>query len=104
MSTEELGERLLGLERKGTHNVNFVTPTPHVPQLIGAVAAAREKGFTLPVVYNSNGYDSPGALALLEGGVDIYLPDVKYVSPRRAGDGCATPDYPAHNAAAVWAT
>jgi putative pyruvate formate lyase activating enzyme len=101
MSTEELGERLLGLERKGTHNVNFVTPTPHVPQLIGAVAAAREKGFSLPVVYNSNGYDSPEALALLEGVVDIYLPDVKYVSPCLAEDISATPDYPAHNAAAV---
>ncbi|MGZ9147104.1 MAG: radical SAM protein [Candidatus Deferrimicrobiaceae bacterium] len=101
MSTEELGERLLGLERKGTHNVNFVTPTPHVPQLIGAVAAAREKGFALPVVYNSNGYDSPEALALLERVVDIYLPDVKYVSPRLAEDVSATPDYPAHNAAAV---
>src|SRR4030067_2327857 len=93
MAGEERGERLLGLERKGTHNLNFVPPTPHAPQLIGAVAAAREKGFALPVVYNSNGYDSPGALALLEGVVDIYLPDVKYVSPRLAGGVSARRDY-----------
>ena len=101
MSTEELGERLLRLERKGAHNVNFVTPTPHVPQLIGAVLSAREQGFALPVVYNSNGYDSLEALALLEGVVDIYLPDVKYVSPRLAGDASSTHDYPGHNAAAI---
>jgi putative pyruvate formate lyase activating enzyme len=101
MSTEELGERLLWLERKGAHNVNFVTPTPHVPQLIGAVLSAREQGFTLPVVYNSNGYDSFEALALLEGVVDIYLPDVKYVSPRLAGDASSTHDYPGHNSAAI---
>jgi len=101
LSTEELGERLLWLERKGAHNVNFVTPTPHVPQLIGAVLAARKKGFALPVVYNSNGFDSLYALELLEGVVDIFLPDVKTVSPRLAEEVSSTPAYPGHNAAAV---
>ena len=101
LTIRELGERLLRLERRGVHNVNFVTPTPHVPQLIGAVLAAREKGFTLPVVYNSNGFDSPDALRLLDGLVDIYLPDMKYLSPRLAKGASSTPGYPRHNAAAV---
>ncbi|MGE5188718.1 MAG: radical SAM protein [Gemmatimonadota bacterium] len=101
MTEKELGERLLWIERKGAHNVNFVTPTPHVPQLIGGLLAARERGFSLPVVYNTNGYEVPETLALLDGVVDIYLPDVKYRSARLAAEASAAPDYPVHNAAAV---
>ncbi len=98
---EELGDRLLWIEAKGAHNVNFVTPTPHVPQLIGAVLAARSRGFALPVVYNTSGYESPEAVALLDGVVDIYLPDVKYRSERLSVEASAAPGYPAHNARAV---
>ncbi len=101
VTEEELGERLLWIERKGAHNVNFVTPTPHVPQLIGAVLAARERGFALPVVYNTNGYESPETIALLDGVVDIYLPDVKYRSEGLAAEASAAADYPAHNERAV---
>ncbi len=101
MAAEELGDRLLRLEARGAHNVNFVTPTPHVPQMIGALAAARRKGFALPVVYNTNGYESPEALALLDGVVDIYLPDVKYRSAGLAAEASGAADYPAHNARAV---
>jgi len=101
MTTEELGDRLLWIEGKRAHNVNFVTPTPHVPQMIGAVLAARERGFSLPVVYNTNGYESPETLALLDGVVDIYLPDVKYRSEVIAAEASAAPDYPAHNERAV---
>lgn len=101
LMTRELGVRLLRLERRGAHNVNFVTPTPHVPQLIGAVLSAREYGFALPVVYNSNGFDSLEALRLLDGVVDIYLPDMKYVSPRLAEEASSTPGYPGKNAAAI---
>ena len=97
----ELGERLLWLERKRVHNVNFVTPTPHVPQMIGALLAARDKGFSLPVVYNTNGYDSPDALALLDGVVDIYLPDMKYRSEELATGVSGTPGYAVHNARAI---
>ncbi|HEY3490699.1 MAG TPA: radical SAM protein [Candidatus Deferrimicrobiaceae bacterium] len=97
----ELGDRLLGLQRKGAHNVNFVTPTPHVPHLIGAVAHARDNGFGLPVVYNTNGYDSLRGLALLDGVVDIYLPDVKYRSEALAAEASGTGDYAVHNEAAV---
>lgn len=101
MTTGELGDRLLWLEGKGVHNVNFVTPTPHVPQLIGALLAAREKGFGLPVVYNTGGYDSMEALALLEGIVDIYLPDMKYRSEELSARASGAPDYPVHNPRAI---
>ncbi|MGE5664352.1 MAG: radical SAM protein [Deltaproteobacteria bacterium] len=101
MATDELGDRLLWIERKGAHNVNFVTPTPHVPQMIGALLAARERGFSLPVVYNTNGYETPETVALLDGVVDIYLPDVKYRSEALAAEASGAPDYPAHNGIAV---
>lgn len=101
VTPEELGDRLLWIEAKGAHNVNFVTPTPHVPQMIGAVLAARARGFSLPVVYNTSGYESPEAVALLDGVADIYLPDVKYRSETLAREASAAPGYPAHNAQAV---
>jgi putative pyruvate formate lyase activating enzyme len=101
MTVEALGDELLGLQRKGAHNVNFVTPTPHVGSLIGALAHARERGFALPVVYNTNGYESAAGLALLDGVVDIYLPDVKYRSGSVADEASGTPDYASHNEAAV---
>ncbi len=101
MTACELGNRLLRLEWKGAHNVNFVTPTPHVPQMIGALHEAREKGFRLPVVYNTNGYDSMETLSLLDGIVDIYLPDMKYRSEEISVLASGTPGYVVHNARAV---
>jgi len=97
MDAETFAGELLRLQGKGAHNVNFVTPTPHVPQLAEAVRIARAKGFRIPVVYNTNGYDSLEALALLEGVVDIYLPDAKYRSDALAETISGTPDYPARN-------
>lgn len=101
MTVGELGDAMVGLQRKGAHNVNFVTPTHHVAHLIGAVAHARDNGFGLPVVYNTNGYDSAAALALLEGVVDVYLPDIKYRSEGMAEEMSGTPGYVGHNEAAV---
>ena len=101
LTAGELGESLIRLESKGVHNVNFVTPTPHVPQLIEGLLAAREKGFALPVVYNTNGYDSLETLSILDGVVDIYLPDMKYRSMDLAGRASDTPDYPENNARAI---
>jgi putative pyruvate formate lyase activating enzyme len=101
MSVEALGEAVLSLEGKGAHNVNFVTPTPHVPHLIGAVAHARRRGFGLPVVYNTNGYDSPEAIALMEGVADIWLPDAKYRDALLSAEASAVPDYPEANAGAL---
>ncbi len=101
MDTETLAGELLKLQGKGAHNVNFVTPTPHVPQLVDAVRAARDKGFALPVVYNTNGYDSLEALALLDGVVDVYLPDAKYRSRELSEAVSGAPDYPGSNDAAL---
>ena len=101
MGIRELGDRLLWLQGKGVHNVNFVTPTPHVPHLIGSVSWARSRGLTLPVVYNTNGYDSVESLALLEGTVDIYLPDMKYRTESLAERASATTGYRFRNDRAV---
>ena len=74
----ELACQMLWLQEQGCHNLNLVTPTHFVPQILKALAVARERGFRLPVVYNSSGYESVKTLRLLEGVVDIYLPDMRY--------------------------
>jgi len=101
MDVGMLAKELLRLQAKGVHNVNFVTPTPHVPQLVDAVRIAREEGFRIPVVYNTNGYDSLEALRLLDGVVDIYLPDAKYRSVVSAEVLSGAPGYPERNDAAI---
>jgi putative pyruvate formate lyase activating enzyme len=75
---ERLAEMLLELQARGCHNVNFVSPTHFAPQMARAVLLAARQGLSLPVVYNTNAYDSIEVLGLLEGIVDIYLPDLKY--------------------------
>ncbi len=92
MDAETLAGEMLRIREQGVHNVNFVTPTPHVPQMLEAVLLARGKGFDLPVVYNTNGYDALETLALLDGVVDIYLPDAKYRS--RGACGARLPEPP----------
>ncbi|MGE5284520.1 MAG: radical SAM protein, partial [Actinomycetota bacterium] len=101
MDAETLAREMLRLRDSGVHNVNFVTPTPHAPQMLEAVLLARGKGFDLPVVYNTSGYDALETLALLDGIVDIYLPDAKYLSAELAGTASGTPDYAPHNKAAI---
>ncbi|HEX8044158.1 radical SAM protein [Candidatus Deferrimicrobium sp.] len=101
MDTETLAGEMLRIRDQGVHNVNFVTPTPHMPQMLEAVLLAREKGFDLPVVYNTNGYDTLETLALLDGVVDIYLPDAKYLSSELADTASGTPDYARHNEVAI---
>lgn len=101
MDTEALAGEILKLQGKGAHNVNFVTPTSHVPQLVDAVRAARAGGFVLPVVYNTNGYDAIEALSLLDGVIDVYLPDAKYRSRELAETVSGAPGYPECNDAAL---
>lgn len=78
LTPEELAEKMLGLKRKGVHNINFVTPTHFTPQILAALYLAVRKGFNIPIVWNTSGYESVETLALLDGVVDIYLPDMKY--------------------------
>jgi putative pyruvate formate lyase activating enzyme len=80
----ELADIMLRLQDQGCHNINFVTPSHVVAQIIAAVYFAAQKGLNLPLVYNSGGYDSPEALALLDGIIDIYMPDIKYGDAERA--------------------
>ncbi len=81
---EELAGMMLDLQAQGCHNINFVTPSHVVAQILAAVHIAAGKGLRLPLVYNTGGYDSPEALALLDGVVDIYMPDMKYGDSRAA--------------------
>jgi putative pyruvate formate lyase activating enzyme len=100
-TVEELGQMMLDLQSRGCHNVNFVTPTHFVPQIIEGVRAAVAQGFRLPLVYNTNGYDGLETLRLLDGIIDIYLPDMKYADEGHARAYSQAPHYPAVNAAAL---
>ncbi|HVS81658.1 MAG TPA: radical SAM protein [Pyrinomonadaceae bacterium] len=75
---ERLAEMMLELQARGCHNINFVSPTHFAPQMARAILIAAERGLCLPVVYNTNAYDSVDVLRLLDGIVDVYLPDLKY--------------------------
>src|SRR5256885_833221 len=75
---ERLAEMMLELQAKGCHNINFVSPTHFAPQMARSILLAAERGLNLPIVYNTNAYDSVEVLRLLDGIVDVYLPDLKY--------------------------
>ena len=75
---ERLAEMMLELQARGCHNINFVSPTHFAPQMARAILIAAQQGLRLPIVYNTNAYDSVEVLKLLEGIVDVYLPDLKY--------------------------
>lgn len=93
LTTEELAVEMLSLQRKGAHNINFVSPSHMVFQMADAIQEAREKGLFVPVVYNSNGYDSVNTLRKIKGLVDIYLPDIKYLDNTRGKTFSAVDDY-----------
>jgi putative pyruvate formate lyase activating enzyme len=84
MAVGDLASAMFSLQEKGAHNVNLVSPTPWIPQILEALLLARKEGLRLPVAYNSSGYESLATLRLLEGVVDIYLPDMKYATAGRA--------------------
>ncbi len=100
-SDEELAQIMLRLQAQGCHNINFVTPSHVVAQILGAVNVAAEQGLRLPLVYNTSGYDSPEALALLDGVIDIYMPDMKYGDDKSARRYSHVRDYVRFNRAAV---
>jgi putative pyruvate formate lyase activating enzyme len=98
---EELADIMLGLQNQGCHNINFVTPSHVVAQIIAAVRLAAQKGLNLPLVYNTGGYDSLEALALLDGVIDIYMPDMKYGDSQLAHRYSHVRNYVEVNQAAV---
>lgn len=94
ISTKELAKEMLTLQRIGCHNINLVTPTHVAPQIVEALGYAVEKGLDLPVVYNTGGYDSLETLKILDGIVDIYMPDAKYCDKEMSKKYSQAEDYP----------
>ncbi len=92
---------MLELQEFGCHNINLVSPSHVVPQILAAVALAAQAGLRLPLVYNSGGYDSLEMLRLLDGVVDIYMPDMKYADEATARKYSGIPNYPEVNRTAV---
>ncbi len=98
---EELAGMMLSLQAKGCHNINLVSPTHVVPYILDALELAVSKGLYLPLVYNSGGYDSVETLGLLDGIIDIYMPDMKYSDEKTAEQLSGIKDYPRVNKAAI---
>jgi putative pyruvate formate lyase activating enzyme len=92
---DDLASMMLELQAQGCHNINFVTPEHVVPQVIEALPIAIERGLRLPIVYNTSAYDSMESLELMNGIVDIYMPDFKYWDSEMARKYSKAPDYPA---------
>lgn len=100
-NAEELAQIMLRLQELGANNINLVTPAPHIRMLIKAIPLAREQGLRIPIVYNTNSYEKVEALRLMEGLVDIYLPDLKYQGTAAAKKYSRRADYFPVAAAAV---
>jgi putative pyruvate formate lyase activating enzyme len=98
---EEIAAMMLELQRLGCHNINFVTPEHVVPQVLEAMAIAADNGLTLPIVYNTSAYDALESLVLLDGIVDIYMPDFKYWSAESSERYLKAADYPEAARAAI---
>ena len=94
VADDQLATIMLELQQAGCHNINLVTPSHVVPQILNAVYLAAQQGLSLPLVYNCSGYDRVETLQLLDGIVDIYMPDFKFWYADVARDTCNAPDYP----------
>lgn len=101
ITVERLSEIFLELQGKGAANINLVTPTHYVPQIIEALEMARKAGLALQVVYNTSGYEKPETIQMLDGYVDVYLPDFKYMEPELAAAYSQAPDYPEYAKASI---
>jgi putative pyruvate formate lyase activating enzyme len=93
VSAADLAQIMLKLQRRGCHNINFVTPTHMVPQILEALPEAIEGGLKVPLVYNCGGYEAVDTLKLLDGIFDIYMPDFKFWDSEAAARFCSAPDY-----------
>lgn len=94
VSDAELARMMLALQNRGCHNINFVSPSHVVPQILSAVEIAAAHGLAVPLVFNTGGYDRVATLKLLEGVFDIYMPDFKFWDPQVAESACQAGDYP----------
>jgi len=101
VTIEHVAQSMLDLQHYGCHNINFVTPTHVIPAIVAAIELARKQGLSIPTVYNTGGYDSVETLKLLDGYMDIYMPDMKYSDSEVAKELSSAPDYPEVNVAAV---
>ncbi|NLD45911.1 MAG: radical SAM protein [Clostridiaceae bacterium] len=93
ITIERLGRIFLELQQQGAHNINLVTPTHYVPQIIKALRSAKSNGLIIPVVYNSSGYETVETIRLLEKHIDIYIPDMKYFDEKYSQKYSHAPDY-----------
>lgn len=94
VTSSGMAQVMVRLQEMGCHNINFVTPTHYAPQIMATLPEAIEKGLRLPIVYNCSGYESLEVIRLLEGVVDIYMPDAKYMDERYSKELSNAPDYP----------
>jgi len=94
ITSSDLARVMVRLQEMGCHNINFVTPTHYAPQIVASLPEAIEKGLRLPIVYNCSGYESIEVIRLLEGVVDIYMPDAKYMDGKYSKQFSNAPDYP----------
>jgi putative pyruvate formate lyase activating enzyme len=101
VAAEDLAAIMLELQSYGCHNINFVSPSHVVPQIIAAVFIAAEAGLHIPLVFNTGGYDSIEMIRLMDGIIDIYMPDMKYADTRVAHKFSKIPNYPAVNQSVV---
>jgi putative pyruvate formate lyase activating enzyme len=101
VSLEVLAHMMIELQEMGCHNINFVTPTHVVPQILGALPHAIKQGLCIPLVYNTSGYDSVATIKLLDKVFDIYMPDMKFADSDVAKRLCNAEDYPGIVMAAI---
>ena len=92
---------MLELQGKGCHNINLVTPTHFIPQILNALLWAIPRGLRIPLVYNTSGYEAVDVVQMLDGIIDIYLPDLRYASSETAKELSKTADYPIHAKKAI---
>ena len=93
VTLDRLVDIFFELAQKGANNINLVTPDHYIPQIVSAIDMARKRNFHLPFVYNCSGYETADMILMLDGYIDVYLPDFKFMSPEIASRYCNTPDY-----------
>lgn len=101
ISIERLSEIFLQQQQRGAHNINLVTPTHYVPQIIQALKIAKSKGLNLPIIYNTNSYENIETIRALKGYVDVYLPDLKYFNDKYSRKYSSSPNYFTHATKAI---